>query len=157
KTRTIGEIQNLALFNVRPIFSSLPGVSAPPPFGGNQRTVVVQVDPNRLRAYNLSPEDVVKALDLGNTISPSGNARIRDQIPIVPFNAMVPDPQELGGIPIRPGEDIYLRDVARIENPATDIPSGYALVDGRRAVYLLVNKRADASTLSVINEVNANL
>src|SRR6266702_3118761 len=76
KTRSIGEIQNLALFNVRPIFSRLPGVSAPPPFGGNQRTIVVQVDPDRLRAYNVSPEEVVKALTSGNTISPSGNIRV---------------------------------------------------------------------------------
>src|SRR5438067_6417725 len=71
KTKTIGEIQNLALFNVRPMFSSLPGVSAPPPFGGNQRTIVVQVDPHRLRAYNFSPEDVVTALTAGHSISPS--------------------------------------------------------------------------------------
>src|SRR5438309_9565576 len=70
KTRSIGDIQNLALFNVRPIFSRLSGVSAPPPFGGNQRTVVINVDPDRLRAYNLSPEDVVTALSAGNTISP---------------------------------------------------------------------------------------
>src|SRR5438477_7649856 len=76
KTKTIGEIQDQALFKVRPMFASLPGVSAPPPFGGNQRTIVVQVDPNRLRSYNASPEDVVVALNLGNTISPSGNARI---------------------------------------------------------------------------------
>src|SRR5262249_43392164 len=144
KTRTIGEIQNLALFSVRPKFSSLPGVSAPPPFGGNQRTIVVQADPNRLRAYNLSPDDVVAALSAGNLISPSGNARLKDQMPIVPTNAMVKDPTELGNIPLRPGENIYLRDIARIED-STDIPSGYALVDGRRAVYLLVNKRADAS------------
>jgi multidrug efflux pump subunit AcrB len=159
KTRSIGEIQNLALFNVRPIFSRLPGVSAPPPFGGNQRTVVINVDPNRLRAYRLAPEDIVAALDQGNLISPAGNVRIQDQMPIVPTNAMVKDPQELGNIPLRPGEDLYLRDVARIEGSAdtTDIPSGYALVNGRRAVYLLVNKRADASTLAVINEINANL
>jgi multidrug efflux pump subunit AcrB len=156
KTRSIGEIQNLALFNVRPIFSRLPGVSAPPPFGGNQKTIVVQVDPDRLRAYHLSPDDVVAALDQGNTISPAGNARIQDQMPIVPTNAMVKDPKELGSIPLRPGEDIYLRDIARIEE-STDTPSGYALVDGRRAVYLLVNKRADASTLAVINEIKANL
>src|SRR5438552_18862014 len=89
KTRSIGEIQNLALFNVRPIFSRLPGVSAPPPFGGNQRTIVVHVDPDRLRAYQLSPDDVVTALDQGNTISPAGNVRIHDQMPIVPTNAMV--------------------------------------------------------------------
>src|SRR5262245_40448646 len=156
KSRTIGEIQNLALFNVRPMFSSLPGVSAPPPFGGNQRTVVVQADPDRMRAYGVSPDDVVAALNQGNTISPSGNARIQDQMPIVPINAMVKDPNELGNIPIRPGENVYLRNVAKIE-VSTDIPSGYALADGRRAVYLLVNKRADASTLSVINAVKDKL
>src|SRR5438132_6372873 len=124
KTKSIGEIQDQALFKVRPLFASLPGVSAPPPFGGNQSTVVVQVDPNRLRAYNLSPDDVVAALNAGNTISPSGNARILDQMPIVPTNAMVKDPKELGSIPLRPGENIYLRDIARIED-STDIPTGY--------------------------------
>ena len=50
ESRSIGEIQDLALFRVRPIFASLPGVSAPPPFGGNQRTLVVEVDPDRLRS-----------------------------------------------------------------------------------------------------------
>jgi multidrug efflux pump subunit AcrB len=156
KTKSIGEIQNKALFSVRPMFASLPGVSAPPPFGGNQRTIVINVDPNRLQAYNLSPDDVVKALDTGNLISPSGNARIGDQMPIVPVNAMVKDPQELGSIPLRPGGDVYLRDLATIED-STDIPTGYALVNGKRAVYILVTKRADASTLAVVNEVRANL
>jgi RND family efflux transporter MFP subunit len=155
-TKTIGEIQDQALFKVRPMFASLPGVSAPPPFGGNQRTIVVQVDPERMRSYHVSPDDVVTALNEGNTISPSGNARIGDQMPIVPVNAMVKDPKELGNIPLRPGENVYLRDIARIED-STDIPTGYALVNGRRAVYILVTKRADASTLSVVNEVKANL
>src|SRR6266567_6356361 len=109
KTKTIGQIQNLALFNVRPMFSSLPGVSAPPPFGGNQRTIVVAVDPDRLRSYNLSPEEVIAALSQGNTISPSGNVRILDQMPMVPVNAMVKDPKELGTIPLRLGENVYLR------------------------------------------------
>src|SRR5689334_20351082 len=95
KTKTIGEIQDQALFKVRPMFASLPGVSAPPPFGGNQRTIVVHVDPNRLRSYGASPDEVVTALSLGNTISPSGNARIKDQMPIVPTNAMVKDYKEL--------------------------------------------------------------
>jgi multidrug efflux pump subunit AcrB len=155
-TKTIGEIQDQALFKVRPMFASLPGVSAPPPFGGNQRTIVVQADPDRMRSYRVSPDDVVTALSQGNTISPSGNARIGDQMPIVPINAMVKDPKELGSIPLRPGENVYLRDIARIED-STDIPTGYALVNGRRAVYILVTKRADASTVSVVNEVRANL
>jgi multidrug efflux pump subunit AcrB len=158
--RTIGEIQNEALFRVRPMFASLPGVSAPPPFGGNQRTVVVKVDPDRLRANSLSPEAVVAALSSGNTVAPSGNARIRDQMPIVPVNAMVKDPKELGNIPIRPGSEVYLRDIVAPVNgieDSTDIPVGYALVNGRRAVYILVTKRANASTLAVVNEVKKNL
>src|SRR5881227_3014725 len=51
KTKSIGEIQDQALFVVRPMFATLPGVSAPPPFGGNQRTIVVRADPEPLRAY----------------------------------------------------------------------------------------------------------
>jgi multidrug efflux pump subunit AcrB len=156
ETKKIGEIQDQALFRVRPMFATLPGVSAPPPFGGNQRTIVVRVDPDRLRAYNLSPEEVVAAVTSGNTVSPSGNIRVKDRMPIVPSNAMVVNPQELGKIPVRPGSSIYLRDLAVIED-GTDIPSGYALVNGRRAVYILVTKRAEASTVSVVNEVKANL
>ena len=156
EARSIGEIQDLALFRVRPVFASLPGVSAPPPFGGNQRTLVVQVDPDRLRSYNLSPDDVVASLKAGNSISPSGNARIKDQMPIVPVNSMVRAVQELGNIPLRLGENVYLRDIAKIED-GTDIPSGHTLVNGRRAIFMLVTKRADASTLSVVNEVKASL
>src|SRR5437016_12706192 len=50
KSRTIGEMQRMALFDVRPIFATLPGVSAPPPFGGSQRTVVLKVAPEKLDA-----------------------------------------------------------------------------------------------------------
>src|ERR1700678_2183768 len=53
ETKSIGEIQDQALFKVRPMFASLAGVSAPPPFGGSQRTVVVRVDPDRLRSYRM--------------------------------------------------------------------------------------------------------
>src|SRR5262245_13296776 len=155
-TRTIGEIQDHALFKVRPMFSTLPGVSAPPQFGGSARSIVVNVDPDRLRSYNLSPDDVVNALTAGNTISPSGVIRVGDQMPIVPVNAMVVKPDELGKIALKPGESIYLRDIATIED-GTDVTTGYALVNGRRAVYILVTKRADASTLAVVNQVRANL
>src|SRR5579885_1709325 len=54
--RTQGEIQNLALNSVRPVFATLPGVSAPPPFGGNQRTIVVTLNPDKLREYGISPD-----------------------------------------------------------------------------------------------------
>jgi len=156
ETKTIGEIQDQALFKVRPMFASLPGVSAPPPFGGNARTVVLRTDPDRLRAYNISPEEVISALTTGNSLSPSGTIRVKDRMPLVPSNAMVVQPQELGAIPIRPGANVYLRDLGVIED-STDVQTGYALVNGRRAVYILVTKRAEASTLSVVSEVRANL
>lgn len=156
RTKSIDEIQENAYIRVRPMLVSLPGVSAPPPFGGNQRTIVVHVDPDRLRAYHLSPNDVVTALGSGNTVSPSGNVRIQDQLPIVPVNAMVTNPQELGNIPIRAGGNVYLRDLGSVED-GTDIPTSFALVNGRRAVYIMVSKRADASTLTVVNSVKANL
>src|SRR5436309_2610352 len=95
KTKSIGEIQDSAYIRVRPTLVSLPGVSAPPPFGGNQRTIVVHVDPDRLRSYQLSPGDVVAALSAGNSVQPSGNIRTPGQMPIVPVNAMVVDPQDL--------------------------------------------------------------
>src|SRR5512138_115165 len=57
--RNPGEMQNIALNQVRPLFAVLPGVSAPPPFGGNQRTIVVRLDPERLSAYRISPEEAI--------------------------------------------------------------------------------------------------
>src|SRR5213596_166553 len=55
ESRTVGELQDFALNRVRPLFATLPGVSAPPPFGGNQRTIVVRLDPDKLRQYRVSP------------------------------------------------------------------------------------------------------
>src|SRR5881396_2268985 len=95
------DLQDAALFKVRPLFATLPGVSAPPPFGGSPRAVVVSADPDRLRAYDMSPEEVVAAITRGNVISPSGNARIGDQMPMVPVNSVVPDAKSLGDVAIR--------------------------------------------------------
>src|SRR5215208_4748426 len=61
------EMQDIALNRVRPLFATLPGVSAPPPFGGNQRTIVVRVDPERMRAYGMSPDEIVAAVNKANT------------------------------------------------------------------------------------------
>jgi multidrug efflux pump subunit AcrB len=152
-TRSISEIQDLALFRVRPMFSNLPGVSAPPPFGGSARSIVISVDPKKLQSYSMSPEEIISALTKGNTLSPSGNLPVGDTYPIVPINSVVKDPQQLSTIPIRTGEHpVYIRDIGTISDSA-DAPAGYALVNGRRAVYILANKRAEASTLSVIQQI----
>src|SRR5882757_7315861 len=98
---------------VRPLFATLPGVSAPPPFGSSQRTILVRLDPEKLRSYNMSPDEVVQALGAGNTVSPSGNVRIGNLMPMVPVNSVVGDFKGLNNIPIRSHgtQTIFIRDV----------------------------------------------
>ena len=157
-TKTLGEIQDLALFKVRPMFSTLPGVSAPPPFGGNQKTVIIKINPDRIRDYHLSPDDVVQALAKSNTISPAGNLRIGDETMIIPQNSVVENIKELENIPlsIGSGPAVYVKDIANVELGA-DITTGYALINGKRSVYIPVTKRADAATWDVIKRVKAAL
>jgi multidrug efflux pump subunit AcrB len=158
-TLSPGEMQDIALNRVRPIFATLPGVSAPPPFGGNQRTIVISVDPEKMRSYRLSPEEVVNAINRASTVLPSGNVRIGNLLRIASTNAVLGgNLPELLDTPIRlgAGPTVYLRDIGTIQD-ATDIIVGYAHVDGRRTVYIPVTKRADASTLDVITRVKAAL
>ncbi len=158
ETRDLGEISDLALFRIRPVFSTLPGVSAPPPFGGNQRTVIVRVDPDKLREYQMSAEEVVKAVASGNTILPAGNVRMGDLQRLAPINSVVSNPQELAALPIRSGNGptVFVRDVGRVEL-GSDILTGYGLINERRTVYIPVTKRAEASTLDVVNRVKSEV
>lgn len=157
-TRSLGEISDLALFRVRPMFSTLPGVSAPPPFGGNQKTVVIKVDPERIKGYKLSPDEVVQAIARANTISPAGNVRVGDQTLLTPQNTLVENVKELESVPITlgAGPAVYVRDIARVQLGA-DVTTSYALVNGKRSVYIPVTKRATASTWEVVNNVKAAL
>ena len=113
----------------------MPGTVGTAPFGSNVRAIVVNVDPDRLRSYNLTPDDVVKALTAGNVIVPAGNLYIKDQMPLVPINAMIVDIQDIGKIPVQPGRNVYIRDVATVAD-STDVNFGYAMVDGHRSVYI---------------------
>jgi multidrug efflux pump subunit AcrB len=158
-TRSVPEMQDIALNRVRPIFATLPGVSAPPPFGGSQRTIVVRVDPEKLRQYRLSPDEVVFAVNRATTVLPSGNVRTGDLIRIASTNATLGgNIQELLDAPLRmgTGPTVYLRDIGTITDTA-DIVVGYAHVDDKRTVYIPVTKRADASTLDVIRNVRQAL
>ena len=125
ETKSIGEIQDQALFKVRPMFASLPGVSAPPPFGGNQRTVVVTVDPERLRAYDMSPDEVVTALSQGNTISPSGNLPLDGKYADRADQLAGPRRQGAGDDPDprRAQAPVYIRDVATSRTAPTSPPA----------------------------------
>ncbi len=155
---TLGQMQDQALNRVRPAFATLPGVSAPPPFGGSSRGIIVNVNPDRMRSYGLSPDEIVQALARGNVISPSGNMNLGDKYPMVPVNSIVSNIKDLEGVPIRRagGGAVFVRDVATVEDGA-DVTTSFALANGRRTVYLPVTKRSDASTVDVVELVKKNI
>ncbi len=158
-TRAPAEMQDFALNRVRPLFATLDGVSAPPPFGGNQRSIVVRLNPDRMRQYRVSPEEAIAAVNKASTVLPSGNVRTGDLNRFASTNVVIGgNLQELADTPVRTGSGptVYLRDIGVVEN-GTDILTGYAHVDGKRTVYIQVTKRSDASTVAVIDRVKAAL
>lgn len=158
ETKSLGEISDLALFRVRPMFSTLPGVSAPPPFGGNNKTVIINVDPDKIRNYQLSPGQVMQSLATSNTISPAGNVRIGDSTYLTPQNSVIENLQDLENTPLQKGSgtSVYIKDIATV-SIGSDVTTSYALVNGKRSVYIPVTKRADASTWDVVKLVKASL
>ena len=158
KQTSLGAMGDLAQNIIRPLVQKyVPGTVAISPFGPNMRSIVVNVDPDKLRNYNLKPRDVVQALAKGNTIIPAGNAYIHDSMPIVANNATVgSNIQQLGAIPLKLGYNVYLRDVATFQDD-TDITYGYALVNGRKSVYLPIIKKDTGSTLTVVADVHKSM
>ena len=153
QTRSLGEIGDLAMFRVRPLLQTyVPGTVSTAPYGSSIRAITVSVDPDKLRSYNLTPQDVVDAVNQGNAISPSGNLYIQGAMPLVPNNAMVREPKNFGSIPVKPGRNVYVRDVAKVAD-ATDLNYGYALVDGRKSIYVPIIKKSTASTLQVVSDI----
>src|SRR2546423_1670474 len=158
ESRSLNEIQDLALFKVRPMFAALSGVSAPPPFGGNQRTVLIKADPERLRSYNITPDEVVMAIAKNNSVLPAGNIRMGDKTLITSSNSVVDNFKELETVAVKNvnGTPIYVRDVETVDNGG-DVTTGYALINGKRSVYIPVTKRADASTWDVVQQIKKAL
>jgi len=157
KTRPLGEIGDLAKTQIGPLLQtyvrapSLPRrtvrPSAPSP------SVSIQTS---CAKYNLTPQDVVNAVNAGNAISPSGNLYVQGAMPLTPSNAMVREKKEFLTIPLIPGRDVYLRDVAEVAD-ATDLNYGYAMVDGRKSTYVPIIKKNTASTLQVVSDIKKSL
>lgn len=154
KTKSVGQIEALADERIRPIISTISGATTTHPFGGNVRTIVLTVDPAKLSSLKLSPDDVVAALSSGNMITPSGLVKSGDLQRIANLNSTVLDIKELGKIPLHVGAGpaVYLNDIASIEDDM-DIATGWALVNGRRTVFMTISKLSDASTVDVVQRV----
>ncbi|THD32170.1 MAG: efflux RND transporter permease subunit [Flavobacterium johnsoniae] len=158
KTRSNNELQDLANVYVRASFTSIPGLLSPPPFGGSPRTIEINVDPDLLRSHNLTPDQIVDAIRINNQTAPSGNVRIGDQNYITPTNNTIKEIKDFEKIPLFKGgiQNLYLGDVATVKDGA-DITAGYALVNGKRSVYVSIAKAGDASTWDVVQKLKADL
>lgn len=152
--RSIGELQNMAVNRIRPMFVNIPGITAPAPFGGNVRTIVTNVDPELMQSYGLTAEEVTMAIARNNLPSPAGNIQIGDQNLMSPLNSLVKGPEELLNTPVREGSGhtVFIRDIATVTD-GTDKTTAYALVNGKRTVYLPIIKKSDASTLDAVNNL----
>ncbi len=158
KVRSNNELMDLANVYVRSSFTSIPGLVSPAPFGGNVRTVVIKVDPELLRVHHVTPDQVVEALRNNNQATPAGNVRIGNINYYTPANTTIKNIRDFANIPIFKGgvQNVYLRDIAVVEDGA-DITTGYALVNGKRSIYLPITKSADASTWEVVQNLKKAL
>lgn len=156
--RSVNELQTLAITRVRPMFVEIPGITAPAPFGGSIRSIVVNIDPKAMLANGLSAEEVTVAISKNSLPSPAGNIKIGEENLMTPVNSIAQDPEEFLNTPIKKVGDrtLYIRDVASVTDGA-DQTVGYALINGKRSVYLPIIKKADASTLDAVKNLKASL
>jgi multidrug efflux pump subunit AcrB len=158
RNTSLKDIFDLAITKIRPLFAQVPGLTAPPPFGANARTVLLNVHPDKLKMFNLSADEVVDAMVRNNTMTPSGNIRVDSIMYITSVNSLESKVQHFEDIPIKSNgaSTIYVRDVATVEDGA-DITVDYALVNGKRSVYTPVVKTPDASTWDVVQDLRKRL
>jgi multidrug efflux pump subunit AcrB len=152
------DLFNQAFNFLRPQLITVPGVQIPYPYGGKQKQVVVDLDPDKMFSYGISPGDVSNALAAQNLILPAGTAKIGKQEYEVVLNSSPIDAKGLNDLPIKTvnGTPIYIRDVAHVRDGFI-VQTSIVHADGQRGLLLSILKAGGASTLDVVNGVMAKL
>ncbi|OIR02940.1 multidrug resistance protein MdtC [mine drainage metagenome] len=158
KTKSLKDIYDLVATRIRPLFATVPGLSAPPPFGANSRSLVVSVDPEKLHRFNIAPDQVVEAIAKNNAMTPAGNLRVNDLMYVTTANSLEDNVKDFEDIPIvtNGSSTVFIRDIATVED-ASDVTVDYALINGKRSVYIPVVKTAEASTWDVVQNLKAKI
>jgi multidrug efflux pump subunit AcrB len=152
------QLYDYGLYQIRQQLAPIPGITLPTPYGGKYRQIMVQLDPDALRARGITPNDVVNAVNAQSLTLPSGDAKMGKQQLIVHVNAMPLTVQALNRLPIKQvgPRTVYLSDVAHVGD-AWAVQQNIVHAGGKRAVLLTIIKNGDASTLDVVNRVKAAL
>jgi CzcA family heavy metal efflux pump len=152
------ELYDFATNFIRTQLATVQGSSIPLPYGGKTRAVSVDLDPNKLQALNISPQDITNTINQQSVILPSGTAKIGKREYDVLFNSNTDTIQALNNLPIKEvnGATIYIRDVAHVRDGYTP-QVNMVLANGIKAALLPVLKNGSASTLDVVSRVRAAL
>jgi multidrug efflux pump subunit AcrB len=152
------QLYDYGYYRIRQALAPIPGITLPTPYGGKYRQVMIDLDPDALRARGISPNDIVNAVNTQSLTLPSGDAKMGDLQFIVKVNTLAPSIDDLNKLPIKQvgGATVYLSDVAHVRD-AWAVQQNIVRSEGRRSVLLTIIKNGDASTLDVVNRVKAAL
>jgi multidrug efflux pump subunit AcrB len=159
KTQNESTLYDTARYQVRVMTMASRGSNAPVVFGGKLRTILAYLDRNKMQAHDLSPVDVMKALDQFNVFLPAGDAKIGNIDYTLDSNAMYTQVDQMDDIPIKTdpdGRTVFMKDVAKPKDAAL-IQTSVVRVDGRRQVYVPVYRQAGYSTLGVVDTLRNGL
>ncbi len=153
-TLSASELFDVANYTLRGQLGNVPGVAAPPVFGGRIRQIMVYLDPSKLQAQGMSPWDIVKSIDASNLVIPTGEAKIGDTDYSIETNSQLPSPAAFNDIPIKVanGSTVFIKDIGSAED-STQIVSNVVRVDGHHSVYLPIMKQGGANTIKVVDAV----
>jgi multidrug efflux pump subunit AcrB len=152
------QLNDLALNFVRTQMITVPGAVIPLPYGGKQRQVMINLDHNLMQARNISPTDVLNAVNAQSLVLPSGTVKLGQSELDIRANTYPRTIAELNNLPIKQVGDttVYLRDVATASDGFA-LQTNVVRQDGRRGVLMSILKAGNASTLSVVSGVKALL
>ena len=149
------QLHDIGQFTIRNQIAVVKGAEIPPPFGGKYRQIMVYVDPYKLASRQLSPMDVVKAVNASNLILPAGDVKMGPFDYYVYSNSLVDNMDELGKVPVKTvGTSwVSINDLGKAED-ANQIQYNLVRVDGQRSVYLPIMKQGgDTNTIQVVNGI----
>src|SRR5277367_7130685 len=152
------QLYDYGIYQMRQALAPIPGITLPTPYGGKYRQIMVDLDPDALRAHGITPNDVLNAVNAQSLTLPSGDAKMGDQQFIVKVNSLAPSIEDLNKLPVKQvsGATVYLSDVAHVRD-GWAVPTNIVRSEGKRAVLLTIIKNGNASTLDVVNRVKEAL
>ena len=152
------QLYDYGIYQIRQALAPIPGITLPTPYGGKYRQIMVDLNPDALRAYGLMPADVLAAVNTQSLTLPSGDAKLGNRQMIVRVDAMPPTVDALGRLPVKQvgPTTVYLSDVAHVRD-GWAVQQNVVHAEGKKSVLLTIIKNGDASTLDVVNRIKTAL